>query len=435
MSDITQANPEFISPKPALAWVTAALHYDFCPWANRWVYWLKNPLWVLVLAVVAATICGFWLNASVFLVAGTLMAVLALGIAWPWLSMRGVHCELTFSQQRAREGESISAVLRVQNRLWWPVWGLVLSGDVTGNGAPGDDGQPELFSLARVPGRTTSVFHWNFVPARRGLCPMSVPRMATRFPFGLYRAGKTVAVEKRLIVWPRTVALHSLPDAAEVEPRDEHLSERHVGDQGEILGTRGFRYGDSLRKIHWSQSARHQRLIVSERQAPSTCAVTVDVNLQACAFVDCDGECLEQVIRVAASICESLHRLHASVDCRIGSEHFRLGSAAQGLSRLLDFLAAVPRGGIEAAVSGTASEKPLHSRLTILVTTDRDVASRHANHLNCPAQRLIVVRAPQLRCEQVHEPVAGCRPWIEVDSVCDLAGVLPNRWRRACHAH
>ena len=28
----------------------AALNHDFCPGANRWVYWLKNPLLSLLLA-------------------------------------------------------------------------------------------------------------------------------------------------------------------------------------------------------------------------------------------------------------------------------------------------------------------------------------------------------------------------------------------------
>ncbi len=33
---------------PLLQHTNFALHRDFCPWANRWVYWLKRPLWGIV---------------------------------------------------------------------------------------------------------------------------------------------------------------------------------------------------------------------------------------------------------------------------------------------------------------------------------------------------------------------------------------------------
>jgi uncharacterized protein (DUF58 family) len=228
------------------------------------------------------------------------------------------------------------------------------------------------------------------------------------------------------------VPLHSLPDAVEIDPRDERFSERHAGDAGEVLGTRGFREGDSLRRIHWPQSARHQRLIVCERQAPATCAVTLAVNLEPCAYVGCEGACLEQVIRVAASVCESLHRQHADVECRIGHELFRIGGSASGLRRLMDFLARVPRGGMLHAVGVPAATSRIRSRLAIVVTTDLVAAAHHGDHRVCPPQRLIVVRTERQAAAESADLSAGCHPWIEVGSVCDLATELPQRWRRAC---
>ena len=39
----------------ALNRVDDFLNYDFCPWANRWVYWMKHPLvGVAVVAVLVA---------------------------------------------------------------------------------------------------------------------------------------------------------------------------------------------------------------------------------------------------------------------------------------------------------------------------------------------------------------------------------------------
>src|SRR5437879_2717823 len=76
----------------------AALHHDFCPWANRWVYWLKNPLWSLVLTTITAILCGTCVNTNVLILAGVLAGILTLGIVWPWLSLRGVRCELSFDE-------------------------------------------------------------------------------------------------------------------------------------------------------------------------------------------------------------------------------------------------------------------------------------------------------------------------------------------------
>jgi uncharacterized protein (DUF58 family) len=48
---------------------------------------------------------------------------------------------------------------------------------------------------------------------------------------------------------------------------------------GEYAGLRPYRRGDSIRSIHWQQSARHERLIVRERAASqqSICVVCLDV--------------------------------------------------------------------------------------------------------------------------------------------------------------
>src|SRR5260370_33410337 len=117
-----------------------------------------------------ATICGFCVTGHVFVVAGALGAVLAVGIAWPWLSMRGVSCELSFAQHRVREGEAVQAVLRVQNRFAFPIWGLVLERGLT---VP--DGDSGRIGLARVPGWTSSGVSLEFIPQQRCGYPLAPP--------------------------------------------------------------------------------------------------------------------------------------------------------------------------------------------------------------------------------------------------------------------
>jgi uncharacterized protein (DUF58 family) len=413
--------------QPLLVRIAAALHYDFCPWANWWVYWLKNPLGSLMLATITAVFCGTCINTNVLILAGVLAGILTLGIIWPWLSLRGVRCELSFDEPRVREGHPVAASLRVHNRCPWPAWGLVLE-----RGLPSSDGGTASIALARVAGWTSCELIWEFVPARRGVYPLEPLELATRFPFGLFRAAIRAVVGRELIVWPRTVPLESLPDTVEIDPRDERYSDRHAGDAGEVLGTRAFRQGDSLRRVHWTQSARHQRLIVCERQASASCALSLSVDLDASSYADSGPESLEQVIRIAASLCESLHRLHADVECRIGHESFLLSRSGGNLRRLMDHLARVPQTGYRIESAAKSGRCRIRSRVMISLTTDAGLARRIGQPHSNLHERLIVV---QSRREIATQPTAGegcCRPWIEFDAACDLAAELPARWRRAC---
>lgn len=104
----------------------AALSHDFCPGANRWVYWLKNPLWSLLLAAGISLLCGVFLKTEALFITAILLLVDCIGVALPWLAMRGVDVHLTFDARRSRVGQPVMVRLRVRNRWPWPIWGLSL---------------------------------------------------------------------------------------------------------------------------------------------------------------------------------------------------------------------------------------------------------------------------------------------------------------------
>ncbi|MEZ6066751.1 MAG: hypothetical protein R3B90_13830 [Planctomycetaceae bacterium] len=203
------------------------LHHDFCPWANRWVYWMKHPLCALALALVASVICGAIVNPNVLIVSGVLAASIALGIVWPRVTMAGVTGSIEIQRRRCREQEPVTVVLRIQNTWPWPVWGLYVDGGFV------DEDQPVL-ALSRLAGSSTTEFEWTFVPQRRGVYPLSPPKLATRFPFGLTASARSLTVQGRLVVWPETCRLTTLPDAVELDFRDDRLTDRSAGEQGEL---------------------------------------------------------------------------------------------------------------------------------------------------------------------------------------------------------
>ena len=107
--------------------LNSALSSDFCSWANRYVYWLKNPFWVLVLAIAGSITCGVFLNPLVFALTAVLVTVTAAGVVLPCVAIRGIDCRVAFDVQRTRVGNPAIVRLIVRNRLPVPVWTRVCS--------------------------------------------------------------------------------------------------------------------------------------------------------------------------------------------------------------------------------------------------------------------------------------------------------------------
>ena len=318
------------------------LSTDFCPSANRWLYWLKKPLWILLLATGGSALCGAMLNPMIFALTALLMTVLLIGAGLPWLAIRGISCDLMFDVKRVRFGEPALVRLQIRNRSLLPALGLsCIDGfthvDKARAATDSDDGL--AFGLIR--GRTTVEYSWPFVAGVRGQYPVNNSVMVeTSFPFGLYRAQKAAAVVGRLIVWPETVQLDGLPDSVECESADDRFSDRRAGEFGDMLGTRLFRQGDSLRRVHWAQTARQQNLIVTERQAPVTTVARVVLDLALSSHPpESRFQSVEQCVRVAASVCYSLHQQHCRIELQIGDCLIVGGQYSGALNRIMDALA------------------------------------------------------------------------------------------------
>ncbi len=407
------------------------LETDFCPWTNRWVYWLKHPFWVLLAAALTAVTCGVLVSATALALGGLMLGLLALGVVWPWLSLRGVTCDVRFDHSRAHEGEVVPILVAVSNRWPWPVWGLSL---VRGFSREASGG----FVLAMLGGWSTRHVAWSFRPECRGRYPLEAPLIETGFPLGLYCATRPVKIENQLTVWPQRIRLHELPDAVEIEAREERTSDRRAGDVGDVLGTRWFRQGDSLRRVHWAQSARQGRLIVCERQMPISCALRLVLDLEPSHHGGTGRErSLERLLRVAASIVESMHTQHFYVECVIGVQTLAVEAAPSDLRQCLDALAAIPTEGIAACHDHGAccGPKGRHRSLSeFVLTTERGLSAQlHGRHWS-ENHHYVVIGAPATpmpeSCRDHTHCV--CRPWLETASDGDVLADLPLRWRRAC---
>ena len=64
------------------------LNYDFCPSANAYLYWLKQPVGWVVCGAIASLLVGLFIGPQGYVLTGAFLTLLLLGVSWPWLCMR-----------------------------------------------------------------------------------------------------------------------------------------------------------------------------------------------------------------------------------------------------------------------------------------------------------------------------------------------------------
>ncbi len=404
------------------------LNHDFCPGANRWVHWMKHPTVPLIVAAFAALICGVMVNPSAILLAASLPIVLLLGVVWPWVALLGLRVELEFEHRRATEGEPTGVLLKIHNKCPWPVWGLTLDRGFRRFGR-----ERTAWALARVAGWSTTQLRFEFTPDARGEFPCEPARTRTAFPFGLWHSERAVEIKSTLLVWPRVIPLESIPDSADLRESPDRMAPRRVGDMGDLMGTRLFRQGDSLRRVHWSQTARQGKMIVCERQAAAQSAVQVVVDLDpnSHSVPGPDGT-LEWTIRVAASICDCLRKNHAWVECVVGSDRIIWPEGAVGRQRLLDHLARLPFEG--RALSPSATKPARLGLLQFVCTTPRGMATGVARG---PVQttRFVAVDSTSEAESDIARPHAAIRLVVGDNPLGENPATrFRQEWERSCHA-
>jgi len=100
---------------------------------------------------------------------------------------------------------------------------------------------------------------------QRGWMKMDHFSIENRFPLGLFRAWSVVIPEARCLVYPKPAP--NPPPLPNTGRGDFGASHRGEGDH--FHGLREYKPGDSLRRIAWRASARHQKLYSREMESPS----------------------------------------------------------------------------------------------------------------------------------------------------------------------
>lgn len=413
-------------------WLRSLATYDFAPHLSAKVRGLLyNPFGILLGAAIVALLCGLFLHAQGFVLCGGILAVMTLGVVWPWMSLRGLGGTIHFNRTRTSEGEPVEVHLTLRNRLPWPVWGLAIR-----DGFGGPSSEP-VAGIASVPGRRTALCHWSFTPLCRGLYPLSVPKITTGFPFGLWDTQRELEVEAPLVVWPRTYPVGPIPPVSGEHQVEGNVSRNKVGTNGDVLGVRPYRRGDVPRRIHWGQSARHDRLIVCELQSNSRPMIQVVLDADPRVHVGSGTDSSrEWAIRIVASFAKGWLEEGALVGLAFGNHDIPPASGQAQLHRILDTLARLPAEceWSLAEVLACPRCRGFRDGLQVIVTTDLTHAHGNCGTCQLEDQRWVILKTSAFTTTVENATCGHCpNPWLLIDAIEAIPSLLKGGWREARH--
>jgi uncharacterized protein (DUF58 family) len=336
---------------------------DFCPWANRFVYWLKEPVGWFVLATAVSVLIGLYFAPIGWTMAASLLAIIAVGMVWPWIAIRAVACSLKPDVDFVHEDNPCHLQMSVRNRLPLPIWGLAVEGYLDRTAQDDEESTVPTVALAYVRGFSLCTYRFAIRPALRGRYPESAATLTCSFPFGIWTARRTMREFEPVTVWPKVFPIAGQASMVGRE-RAECGEGNRSGRSGDFVGVREYRRGDCVRQVNWVATARTDSLIVTERGGPQCASLDVIVDAAA-------GRSREEIadrIRVAASVAANLHQSSMPVCFRIGGRAFIPRRGREGFAQIMDALTNVPADGM----TSTRLPDPPRGTASITISSDSD---------------------------------------------------------------
>lgn len=341
--------------------IASVLTTDFCPWANRFVYWLKEPVGWFVLATAVSVLIGRHIGPVGWMLAGALTFMIAIGMAWPWIAVRVVACSMKPAVDHVHEGDACDLILTARNRLALPVWGLAVEGFLDRSSEDADAVTRPTAAIASVPGWSASDYRFSIQPELRGRYPDGHAELTCSFPFGIWTAKKPLEDIAPVTVWPKVHRIEGQPEF-DGQQATEKGDGRRAGQTGDYVGVREYRRGDRLQQVNWVATAKADRLIVTERGVAPTPVMSLIVDVRPAAK---RGH-LSDRIRVAASVLANLNAARIPTRLLIGGRCISMGTGYDSYARCMDAFALVP-------IDGEADSSmclPAHGEPSISITSN-----------------------------------------------------------------
>lgn len=185
-----------------------------------------------------------------------------------------VSVERTLSDERIFLGEDLTVRLQIRNRSGLPVPWLQFA-----------DSRPQPMAaeafggiLALKPGEGAEV-SYTLSGVKRGRYEIGPTHLAAGDPFGFGTVKGFVENRAKLIVYPRVSPLPDLGLPARLPMGDLATRRRLFEDPAWLAGTRPYEPGDTMKRVHWTATARAGELVVKQFRHAMLLPCCVAVNL------------------------------------------------------------------------------------------------------------------------------------------------------------
>ena len=230
------------------------------------VGWLLG--WFGLLGIVAILIIAAWNGQSIIVAfLGILLAAAGLSRLWSRFSLTRVSCQRLISRRRLFPGEETELRMRIANGKLLPLPWVQVDDQIPLGFAPdiirAEECRPGAGFLSRATALlwyTAASWRCSLKCPKRGYYQVGPLTMTSGDIFGFYPRSVIEPSIEHLIVYPRIFPISRL-GIPSVYPLGETGAERRIfEDPTRTTGIRDYSPQDSLRRIHWKASARHQKL-------------------------------------------------------------------------------------------------------------------------------------------------------------------------------
>jgi uncharacterized protein (DUF58 family) len=339
-----------------------------------------------LIALVIILVLAAWAGQSVIVVLlGLALAAAGLTRLWSHFSLKGVHCERQLADHRTFPGGTLELKLRVVNGKLIPLPWLQVTDEVPAGFTlekslePGSRIGFELISCATsIMWYSAVTWKYRLLCKQRGYYPLGPLTVTSGDIFGFYPRTLIERAEDHIIVYPKIFEINRMVVPSLYPMGEAKSNNRIFEDPSRTIGIRNYSPGDSLRRIHWKASARHQQLQVKVFE-PTT-------SLRAAIFLAIDSfqhnglwsyEDEELGISTAASLAQHLVDINSQVGLWTNSRladsrqaaRIPLRSGVDQLVKILEALAkvvAVPSSPFADFVQNERQNLPLGTTLIFI---------------------------------------------------------------------
>jgi len=235
-----------------------------------------------------------------------LLCFIAINLIWLTVEYFGIRLYLNRKiVNKIDEDGLLEIETLIENKGFLPAFNLVLEDNIT---CAGPQERKRLFLIEHIGMGSSLNIKYNCICPQRGKYSLGPFSIYIFDPFNLFFLKKTYYNYSELYVYPRTFNIKKFPNLVKgILPWFGIDTIRVSGDEDEFFGTREYKEGDPLRRIHWISTARKNRLIVKEYQRQSFFRATILFNLEKEKnFGKGKERVAEYIIKIAASIAKYL---------------------------------------------------------------------------------------------------------------------------------